>query len=371
VRQRRRHNRHEPLSKIQVAWRASGDYEISVISDFSQDGAFIHTSKPPEPGTLLHLLLDVPTNGIRAQAIVRRCVAGEGMGVEFQPMAREEHERFEGLLGVAVPLLRQDTSDAAEGSSERSIAGARVDSTSGAKLLEHSAASPASSGRTPVTERRAHFRHKIAAAVSLMDIGTGQIVEGDLADLARMGCNVKADTFFSVGAEVELTISRNSQSFRAQARVVSAVPDHGMGLVFTEVEPEQYGPLDQWIAASMKTSWLATVRRRSQRVLLKLPVHVGGRNKLGSDFSEDTHTISISAHGATVLLSTDVLDGQLLILRNLLTNGALECSVVYVGKAEDRGREVGVSFTLPNRTFWRVAFPPLGWSQNDPDAKRT
>ncbi len=371
MRQRRRHNRHEPLSKIQVAWRGSGEYEISVISDLSQDGAFIHTSKPPEPGTLLHLLLDVPTNGIRAQAIVRRCVEGEGMGVELQPMAREERERFEALLGVAVPLLREDTSDAAHGSRERSVAGERVDSAPAAKVLEDSDAPPASPGRAPVTERRAHFRHKIAAVVSLMDIGTGQIVEGDLADLARMGCNVKTETFFSVGAEVELTISRNSQSFRAQARVVSAVPDHGMGLVFTDVEPQQYVALDQWIAASMKTSWLATVRRRSQRVLLKLPVHVGGRDSLGTDFSENTSTISISAHGATVLLSTGVVDGQLLILRNLLTNGALECSVVYVGKAQEQRREVGVSFTLPNRTFWRVAFPPLGWSQNDPDAKRT
>jgi hypothetical protein len=144
-----------------------------------------------------------------------------------------------------------------------------------------------------------------------------------------------------------------------------------MGLVFTGVEPEQYVPLDQWIAASMKTSWLSTVRRRSQRVLLKLPVRVNGKNGRGTDFSEDTHTISISAHGATVVLSAEVVDGQSLVLRNLATHGVLECSVVYVGQTEKREREVGVSFALPDRTFWRVAFPPLGWSPHGPDSKRT
>jgi hypothetical protein len=85
---------------------------------------------------------------------------------------------------------------------------------------------------------------------------------------------------------------------------------------------------------------------------------------------ENTQTISVSADGALLVLSAEVAKGQFLILSNLRTNATLECSVVYIGQMQEGRREVGVSFTLPNPTFWQVVFPPRGWSPRGPDAKR-
>jgi hypothetical protein len=367
---RRRHNRFEPLSQLQVAWRSDGEYEVSVISDLCESGAFIHTSEPPEAGTVLHLLLDVPTSAIRAQAVVRRTIPGQGMGVEFEAMSKDDRERFENLLGVTVPLWREEGSKAGHKPKERGADAAPAGQALRAKVPGSEKASDASSLRTPGSERRAHLRHKIAAAVDLVVAGTGELIKGHLADLARMGCYVKADNFYPVGTAVELTMARNSQSLVAQARVVSAAPGKGMGLTFTRLEPEQSVTLDQWLAVSMESSWLSSIRRRSHRVLLKLPVQVSGDSRPGAEFVENTQTISVSADGALLLLSADVAKGQVLILSNLRTNATLECSVVYVGQMQERQREVGVSFTLPNPMFWQVVFPPRGWSPRGPDAKK-
>ncbi len=149
------------------------------------------------------------------------------------------------------------------------------------------------------------------------------------------------------------------------------MPGKGMGLVFTTVEPEQFQTLDTWLEASLEPSWLATNRRRNQRLVLMVPVQVAGNNSLGTRFTEDTHTITISPHGALVLLSTVVSKGQRLILSNPRTKAEVECAVVYLAQGRRGKNEVGVAFLLPNRAFWKVAFPPSDWSPRHSDAKQT
>ena len=76
-----------------------------------------------------------------------------------------------------------------------------------------------------------------------------------------------------VGTATDVRIAKGVASFAARARVVSNQPGKGMGLMFTAVEPEHLGTLGMWISESRETSWLAANRRRSQRVLMKIPVH--------------------------------------------------------------------------------------------------
>jgi hypothetical protein len=59
----------------------------------------------------------------------------------------------------------------------------------------------------------------------------------------------------------------------------------GMGLVFTAIESQQLPTLEAWLTESRETSWLAANRRRSQRVLMKIPVRVSGQNALGGQCS--------------------------------------------------------------------------------------
>ena len=127
----------------------------------------------------------------------------------------------------------------------------------------------------------------------------------------------------------------------ARARVVYIQPGKGMGLMFTAVEPEQLGTLNTWIAESREISWLAANRRRSQRVLMKIPVRVSGQAGAALFFEEDTHTLAISAHGALMLVAAPVYRGQRFTLSNVQTNAALECVVVHVDKVAGRPNSGG------------------------------
>ena len=142
-----------------------------------------------------------------------------------------------------------------------------------------------------------------------------------------------------------------------------------MGLVFTAIEPEQRGILETWLAESRETSWLAANRRRSQRVLMTIPVRLSGSTGAGSPFEEKTHTRAISAHGALILVSAQVYRGQRLTLSNLQTKAALECVVAHIDKQQNDHPQVGVEFTLPNPMFWHVAFPPKDWTPRHADAE--
>ena len=146
-------------------------------------------------------------------------------------------------------------------------------------------------------------------------------------------------------------------------------PGKGMGLMFTVVEPEQLARLNKWIAETREVSWLAANRRRSQRVLMKLPVRVSGQGSGALFFEEDTYTLAISAHGALIAIAAAVYRGQRFTLSNVQTKASLECVVVHVDKTPGEQTRVGVEFMLPNQTFWRVAFPPKDWTPRHPDAK--
>jgi hypothetical protein len=142
-----------------------------------------------------------------------------------------------------------------------------------------------------------------------------------------------------------------------------------MGLVFTAIEPERLRTLEIWLSESRETSWLAANRRRSQRVLVTIPVRVSGQSGAGLPFEEATHTRAISAHGALLLVSTQVHRGQRLNLSNVQTKAALECVVAHIDRHQSDHPQVGVEFVLPNPMFWHVAFPPKDWTPRHPDAK--
>jgi PilZ domain-containing protein len=216
-------------------------------------------------------------------------------------------------------------------------------------------------------ERRTHPRYEFTAVVEVVAVTSGMRIETRIRDLSQQGCYVDTDSPFPLQTVAHVRITKKAQSFEAQARVVYSQISRGMGLVFTAIEPEQLVTLETWVAQSRETSWLASNRRRSQRVLMKIPVRVSGQNALGSSFEEETQTLAVSAHGALILFSTRVNKGQRLTLSNVQTKAALECVVAHIRQGHDF--QVGVEFMLPTPTFWHVAFPPRDWTPRHPDAK--
>jgi hypothetical protein len=218
-------------------------------------------------------------------------------------------------------------------------------------------------------DRRSHPRYKFLAAGEVVAPESGARIETRIRDLSQQSCYVDTNNALPLGTVTDVRITKGTQLFRVPARVVYSRAGHGMGLMFTAMDPEQLCTLETWLAESRETSWLAANRRRSQRVLMTVPVRVSGQTGLGSPFQEDTQTRAISAHGGLILVSTQVSRGQRLTLSNLQTRAALECVVAHIAKHQDSEPQVGVEFMLPNPIFWHVAFPPKDWTPRHPHAK--
>lgn len=101
--------------------------------------------------------------------------------------------------------------------------------------------------------------------------------------------------------------------------------------------------------------------RRSQRVLLRVPIVVMGEAPHGTPFSEETITLIVNAHGALISLAVKVIAGQKLGVVNLSSGEELSCHVVHVGAANNGKSEVGIEFVSPAPFFWRISFPPSDW----------
>ena len=99
--------------------------------------------------------------------------------------------------------------------------------------------------------------------------------------------------------------------------------------------------------------------RRSKRLSLRVAVRVCGRTRNKNAFHEETHTLSVNAHGALVILTARVELGQTILLVNKATQEEQECRVVHVGPTADGKTKVGFAFkhTAPN--FWHINFPPI------------
>ena len=110
-------------------------------------------------------------------------------------------------------------------------------------------------------------------------------------------------------------------------------------------------------------------RRRSQRVLMQVAVRIHGLDAQGQKFEEETETLAINAHGALVLLTARLTSGSKVELQHKKTLEEQECHVVFLGPVRSGKAEIGLEFSAPRPTFWRVAFPPEDWSPKNPEAR--
>ena len=123
------------------------------------------------------------------------------------------------------------------------------------------------------------------------------------------------------------------------------------------------------MAQSPITSSTSGARRRSQRVLMHVALRLRGVDTQGQDFEEFTQTLAINAHGALVLLAARVTSGSVIHMRHNLTQEEQECHVAFLGPVRGGKAELGLEFTTPCPTFWRVAFPPEDWSPKNPESR--
>jgi len=102
-------------------------------------------------------------------------------------------------------------------------------------------------------------------------------------------------------------------------------------------------------------------RRRSMRVLLSVPIHVHGKDKDSQEFTEETRTLVVNAHGALISLAAQIVAGQQIMVSNKTTSTTLECRVVHLGNAAAGKVQTGIEFVKACPSFWQIDFPPDDW----------
>jgi len=102
--------------------------------------------------------------------------------------------------------------------------------------------------------------------------------------------------------------------------------------------------------------------RRTQRVLLQIPILVRAQFAGDDPITEETTTLEVNAHGGLIALAMKVKPGQKLVLRNWATAKEQECRVVHIRDKPIGKNEVGITFPFAMPKFWNIAFPPPDWA---------
>jgi beta-galactosidase/beta-glucuronidase len=101
-------------------------------------------------------------------------------------------------------------------------------------------------------------------------------------------------------------------------------------------------------------------RRRSQRILMRIPGRIYGSRSDKSIIYEEVSTDSVSAYGALLNVQETYDTGTHLLLTNLVTEEEIPCRVVSVGENKAGQKQVAIEFTVESPKFWRIHFPPPG-----------
>ncbi len=106
---------------------------------------------------------------------------------------------------------------------------------------------------------------------------------------------------------------------------------------------------------------VTTNKRRSERVVLTVPIVVSVRTMDGRVKSEKAKTQVVNAHGGLLLSELRVVDGQEFDLTNPKTGVTKRCRVVRAEESDAQGFSVAFQFEEPTANFWPVSFPPSDW----------
>ncbi len=99
--------------------------------------------------------------------------------------------------------------------------------------------------------------------------------------------------------------------------------------------------------------------RRTERLLLEMPIRVISFNKSQGSFVEDTHTIFVNRDGALIALKNGVAQDEVIRIINLENLREADFRVIGSSRS-DRGEaaEWGVECLDKERCLWDIDFPP-------------
>lgn len=96
---------------------------------------------------------------------------------------------------------------------------------------------------------------------------------------------------------------------------------------------------------------------------MDVPVVICGKSGDQATFREETFTVTVSAHGALLMLAANVSLGQSIVLINPSTSDEREARIAYRGPIHAGLSQVAVEFSKPSPEFWPVRPVPPDWGK--------
>ena len=139
------------------------------------------------------------------------------------------------------------------------------------------------------------------------------------------------------------------------------------GMCWGGREMSQAPEASRWPVTSPKASLRELERRRSERLLITVPIRVEGVDRDGEKFSEDTRTLVINRQGARICLKRLVAAGATLLITTMVGRRSAKFRVVGPTQPlSGEGGEWGVECLHLDKNIWDIYFPP---ASEDSDAR--
>ncbi len=101
-------------------------------------------------------------------------------------------------------------------------------------------------------------------------------------------------------------------------------------------------------------------KRRSDRIMLTVPLSVQGNDEKGGKYQEAARTSVLNRHGARIQTRRHLQSGQTVRLINMVSRAGADFRVVGpVTPFSDSGGEFGVEYINQQENIWGIQFPPL------------
>jgi PilZ domain-containing protein len=97
------------------------------------------------------------------------------------------------------------------------------------------------------TERPRARRYLFVATVELTDTQSEAKIQERTSDLSLYGCRVETHKPFPTGSKVRIRIAHRSANFVALGKVAYTRSEGGMGITFTQIEPNDLLVLEKWV----------------------------------------------------------------------------------------------------------------------------
>jgi hypothetical protein len=100
-------------------------------------------------------------------------------------------------------------------------------------------------------ERRRGPRYLFLADIEVTNMISDAKGSARTSELSISGCFIDTRNPAPAGTGLRIRISKSNTAFTAVGCVISVIPNTGMGIAFTSIEPNQLSVLENWLPAAI------------------------------------------------------------------------------------------------------------------------